>query len=147
MRRTGCRHPGELRRGPAGPALACDAANTVRAEIVALEQAYVLNRFGAYVPAGMLCALKRDVVALDPRNGEPGPGNARLRPDKRPRPLVLRVHEGACLQVTLHNWMSPFWEEEGGEPPEPTVLIDGKRVAAAPALLVDPPGTDTSRQL
>ncbi len=129
------------------PAVVCTPANTVRAEIVALEQAYVLNRFGAYVPAGMLYALRRDVVALDSSLGEAGPGNARLRSDKRPRPLVLRVHEGGCLQVTLHNWMSPDWDEEGGEPPDPTVTVGDRRVPAAPAHLVDPPGTPTSRAL
>lgn len=125
----------------------CTSANTLRAEIVAFEQAYVLNRFGAYVPAGMMYALKRDVVALDPRRGAPGPGNAKLREDKRPRPLVLRAHEGGCLQVTLHNWMALEWEEEGGQPPEPTMVVGGRRVFAAPAHLVDPPGVPTSREL
>ncbi len=131
----------------ATPASACTNANTLRAEIVALEQAYVLNRFGAYVPAGMMYALKRDVVALDPQRGLPGPGNAKLREDKRPRPLVLRAHEGGCLQVTLHNWMAPAWEEEGGQPPEQTMPVGDRRVPAAPAHLVDPSGTPTSRVL
>ncbi|QIL71769.1 hypothetical protein G7048_16225 [Diaphorobacter sp. HDW4B] len=124
----------------------CRAGNTIRAEIVALEQAYVLNRFGAFVPAGMMYALKRDVVALDSSKAI-GPGNARLRDDKRPRPLVLRVHEGGCLEVTLHNWLSPEWEEEGGKPPDPTVPLNGQRVAAAPAHLMDPIGSPSSRQL
>ncbi|MCA0243585.1 MAG: hypothetical protein LCI02_22330 [Proteobacteria bacterium] len=125
---------------------ACPDERTVRAEIVAFEQAYVLNRFGAYVPAGMMYALKRDVVALND-GGEPGPGNAKLRIDKRPRPLVLRVHEGGCLQVTLHNWLAPTWQEEGGQPPEPRVPLGDRSVPAAPAHLMDPPGTPTSRVL
>ncbi|RZM00808.1 MAG: hypothetical protein EOP73_15140, partial [Variovorax sp.] len=124
----------------------CREAATVRAEVVALEQAYVLNRFGAYVPAGMLYALRRDVVAIDAARPA-GPGNARLRDDKRPRPLVLRVHEGGCLEVTLHNWLSPQWVEEGGQPPYPTMALGGRQVPAAPAHLIDAAGTPTSRSL
>ena len=66
-------------------------ARTIRADIVAIEQAYLLNRFSAFVPAGMLFALATDVVALDPDKGPVGPGNAMLRPDKRPRLLRLRL--------------------------------------------------------
>jgi manganese oxidase len=124
----------------------CNAANTVNAEVVALEQAYVLNRFGAYVPAGMLYALERDVVAIE-SNRPRGPGNAKLRNDKRPRPLVLRAHEGGCLQVTLHNWLSPNWEEEGGQPHYPTMLLGGKQVPAAPEHMGDADGVPTSRKL
>jgi manganese oxidase len=125
---------------------ACSAANTVNAEVVALEQAYVLNRFGAYVPAGMLYALKRDVEAIE-TDRPAGPGNAKLRSNKRPRPLVLRAHEGGCLQVTLHNWLSPTWEEEGGQPDYPTMLLEGKRVPAAPAHMGDADGVTTTRSL
>ncbi|WP_194769386.1 cupredoxin domain-containing protein [Diaphorobacter caeni] len=132
---------------PPQAATQCHPGNTTRAEIVALEQAYVLNRFGAFVPAGMMYALKRDVVALDSSKGPAGPGNARLREDKRPRPLVLRAHEGGCLQVTLHNWLAPEWEDEGGKPPDPTVPLNGERVAAAPAHLMDPIGSPSSRRL
>lgn len=124
----------------------CRPETTLHAEVVALEQAYVLNRFGAYVPAGMMYALKNDVVALQ-SGTEPGPGNAKLRSDKRPRPLVLRVHEGSCLEVTLHNWLAPVWSEEGGQPPEPSLVLGGQRVSAAPAHLVDPAGASTSRAL
>ncbi len=124
----------------------CHSTNTVNAEVVALEQAYVLNRFGAYVPAGMMYALKRDLVAIE--SDRPiGPGNAKLRNDKRPRPLVLRAHEGGCLQVTLHNWLSHTWEEEGGQPHYPTMLLEGKLVHAAPAHMSDADGVPTSRSL
>jgi len=89
----------------------------VKADIVAIEQAYLLNRFSAFVPAGMLFALRRDVVALDPAvSKEPTPGNAVLRADKRPRPIVLRVNEGDCLQVTFTNLLSETAAEEGGIP-------------------------------
>lgn len=50
-------------------------------------------------------ALRHDVVALE---GEvPGPGNARLRDGKRPRPLVLRANAGDCLHITFENWLNP----------------------------------------
>ena len=88
----------------------------IHADVVAIEQAYVLNRHAAFVPAGMLYALRHDVVPLDAARPL-GPGNAMLRPDKRPRPLVLRVNEGDCLQVAFENLLDPQWEEEGGLPP------------------------------
>ena len=34
----------------------------LKAEVVAIEQSIVLNRYGAFNPAGMLFALRRDVV-------------------------------------------------------------------------------------
>ena len=89
----------------------------IHADVVAIEQAYVLNRHAAFVPAGMLYALRHDVVPLDAARPL-GPGNAMLRPDKRPRPLVLRVNEGDCLQVAFENLLDPQWEEEGGLPPD-----------------------------
>ena len=78
----------------------CDRILT--AEVVALEQAVVLNRLGAFNPAGMLYALRRDVVfhghpsiadntPLVDENFAQAPGYVKLREDKRPRPLVLRA--------------------------------------------------------
>lgn len=91
----------------------------ITAEVVALEQAMVLNRYGAFNPSGMLFALKRDVVlngmgdsrfpdgtalsALSDDNLHLATGHVRLRADKRPRPLVLRANEGDCLEVKFHN--------------------------------------------
>ena len=100
----------EVREGAACAAI-------VRADIVALEQSYLLNRFGAFVPAGMLFALRHDVMSLD-SSAELRPGRVRLRPDKRPRPLVLRVNEGECLEVTFQNLLRPEWQEEGGVLPD-----------------------------
>ena len=97
------------------------------ANVVALEQVYTYNRFGSFNPAGMMFALRRDVVAnedinkgnLHVKEGKFIPpnhsnvndqllaGNVRLRTDKRPRPLVLRVNEGDCLEVTFTNLLSP----------------------------------------
>ncbi|MGJ0429635.1 MAG: hypothetical protein ACR65S_10510, partial [Methylobacter sp.] len=88
----------------AGPAHA-NCKNTVSADVVALDQVFYYNRLGAMNPAGMIYALKADVV--DRAGGpNPGPGNAMLRPDHRPRPLTLRVNEGDCLQVRFTNWLS-----------------------------------------
>ena len=110
----------------------CNPDNTVLAKVVALEQVYFYNRFGAFNPGGMLYALRRDVVyseddstdadssaadsmlvdgeAIPPDPGKMDrqlAGNVRLRPDKRPRPIVLRVNEGDCLRVEFTNLLDP----------------------------------------
>jgi manganese oxidase len=86
------------------------------AEVVAFEQAIVVNRFGAFMPGGMLYALKRDVVRMDdnkplieiPESEWPQlAGRVKLRDSKRPRPLVLRANEKQCIDVRLHNLMTP----------------------------------------
>ncbi|MBA2664252.1 MAG: copper oxidase [Bradymonadaceae bacterium] len=77
----------------------------MEADVVALDQLYVYNRYGSYNPFGMMYALRHDVVALE--GPTPGPGNARLRDGKRPRPLVLRANEGDCLKIRFENWLSP----------------------------------------
>src|SRR6185503_15425988 len=89
---------------PPPPVPTC--ANTVTANVVAFDQIITYNRFGAFDPGGMIFALKRDVVAINPAT-RIGPGNAQLRGDKRPRPIVLRVNEGDCLQVTFTNYLDP----------------------------------------
>ncbi|MEO8324486.1 MAG: hypothetical protein ABI618_01460, partial [Nitrospirota bacterium] len=102
----------------------CTASNTVTAKVVALEQVYFYNRFGAFNPEGMMYALRRDVIeskeeGRDEQDGHPIPsepgewdkglaGQVKLRQDKRPRPLILRVNEGDCLEVTFTNLLSPY---------------------------------------
>jgi hypothetical protein len=108
-------------------------ANTVKANVVALEQAYHYNRFGAVNPHGLMYALERDVVKSSDEDENTGKeeeteqaialkhngddvhyaGHVQLRSDKRPRPLVLRVNEGDCLEVTFTNLLSP--QDEGQE--------------------------------
>ncbi|MFE8595492.1 copper oxidase [Archangium violaceum] len=88
------------------PALAVDCKRTITAEVVALDQVYTYNRFGAYNPTGMMYALKRDVEPIDATK-RTGPGNARLRLDKRPRPLTLRANVGDCLRIHFTNWLAP----------------------------------------
>ncbi|MGR8931873.1 MAG: copper oxidase [Gammaproteobacteria bacterium] len=89
-----------------GAAGAMECTNTVTADVVAMDQVFYYNRFGAMNPSGMIYALREDVVDLN-GGSNPGPGEAMLRPGKRPRPLVLRVNEGDCLTVNFTNWLSP----------------------------------------
>ena len=103
----------------------CGAGNTIYTEVVAIEHAFQYNRFGAFNPAGMIFALRHDVVPASVAPGEEEnyfknksveqlwaatlePGKVRLRKDKRPRPLVLRMNEGDCLHVRFTNLLSPF---------------------------------------
>ncbi len=81
-------------------------ARTIKADVVALDQAIMYNRLGTVNPGGMIYALKRDVVAIDPLKGIVA-GNVRLRPTKRPRPIVLRMNSGDCLRITFTNLLSP----------------------------------------
>ncbi|HSP79818.1 MAG TPA: copper oxidase, partial [Myxococcaceae bacterium] len=83
-----------------------ECKRVIKADVVALDQVYTYNRFGAYNPTGMIYALKRDVEAINPAVPV-GPGNARLRLDKRPRPLALRANVGDCLQIHFTNWLAP----------------------------------------
>ncbi|HEX5886635.1 MAG TPA: hypothetical protein VFY67_18985, partial [Pyrinomonadaceae bacterium] len=86
------------------PPTTCE--RTVKAEVVALDQALIYNRLGVINPAGMIYALKRDVVAIDPSKGLVA-GNVQLRPGKRPRPIALRMNVGDCLQVNFTNLLAP----------------------------------------
>jgi len=83
---------------------ACPWAGTVFASVVALDQVVVINRMGTVRPEGMIYALRGDVVPISGK--QLVPGNVQLKPGKRPRPLVLRVHEGECLQISFQNLLS-----------------------------------------
>jgi manganese oxidase len=102
---------------------ALECARTLTADVVAFDQPIMYNRLGASNINGMTFALRRDVVyvnrseAADPLNQTPVKllpsnanvslvGNVELRPDKRPRPLVLRIAAGDCLQVTVTNLLT-----------------------------------------
>jgi hypothetical protein len=104
----------------APPPLVCGSlpgTRTVLAQVVALDQAFDYNRLGATNPAGMMYALRRDVVVKSgPNQGvaltrlpesAAQAGNVALRPDKRPRPLVLRANVGDCLQIRFQNLLAP----------------------------------------
>lgn len=103
----------------AAPALAgqCTPDNTIVARVAAFDQAWVWNRYGAVQPHGMMFALTRDLWVLDPSNGEGArapqagetlsAGKVVLRPNKRPRPLTLRVNKGDCLEIVFINLLDP----------------------------------------
>ncbi|MEA2490837.1 MAG: manganese oxidase, partial [Acidobacteriota bacterium] len=90
------------------PTPAC--SNTVTANVSALDQPFLLNRLGAWMVEGMVYALDRDVVPINPcpagTKCSATKGNARLRDGKRPRPLVLRVNRGDCLSIHFTNLLS-----------------------------------------
>ncbi|MDJ0741266.1 MAG: hypothetical protein QNJ91_16245, partial [Gammaproteobacteria bacterium] len=100
-----------------GSALAANCTNTITADVVVLDNPTVFNRLGAQNPNWITYALKRDVVEAINVNGilEPGlpctaggscrAGNVMLRPDKRPRPLIVRSVAGSCLDVKFTNWL------------------------------------------
>jgi manganese oxidase len=84
---------------------------TVTADVVVIDQPMMFNRLGAQNVNGMMYALRSDVIDKTTRKpeavgGRLKPGKVELRPDKRPRPLVLRVRAGDCLEVNLENLLS-----------------------------------------
>ena len=109
-----------LRKGARGILLGCAAlllllipergaaqtcSRTVNADVVALDQVFFWNRLGAVQPQGMIFALRRDVIPIDPARGIVA-GNVRLRPDKRPRPIILRMNVGDCLHISFQNLLN-----------------------------------------
>lgn len=82
----------------------CDS--TVHADVVALDHAFQVNRLGTTRTDGEIYALRADVVSTGKPN-ELKPGEVMLRPDKRPRPLVLRVNAGSCLEIRFTNLLAP----------------------------------------
>src|ERR1044072_1886804 len=81
-------------------------SRTITADVVAFDQIIFYNRFASFDPGGMMCVLRRDVVPIIPNTALTA-GNVQLRGDKRPRPIVLRVNVGDCLQVTFTNYLNP----------------------------------------
>lgn len=97
-------------------ASAATVGRNIVADVVAIDQSIIYNRYGSFNPYGMMYALKRDVVRVDGAGGELGPitdanpgtpGFVRLRSDLRPRPLVLRVNQGDTLEITFTNLLGP----------------------------------------
>ena len=98
-----------------GQGIAQTCKETFTAEVVALDQPFFYNRLGALNANGMMYALRRDVVDKttdlpESAGGVLLPGNVMLRPDKRPRPIVLRMNAGSCLEISFTNLLSsaPF---------------------------------------
>ena len=90
---------------------------TITADVVTIDMPILNNRLGASNVNGMMFALRGDVRSISATNADitalltdPLTGaqrrNAKLRDDKRPRPLVLRVAAGDCLTVNFQNLVS-----------------------------------------
>ena len=144
----------------AGGAQAQTPANCeriIKADVVALDQAIVYNRLGTINPNGMIYALKKDVVAINAANGLVA-GNVKVRADKRPRPLVLRMNIGDCLQVNFTNLLSPTPRSSNNPPSDDqpatrtagvhvigmellNIGSDGSNVGVNPPSLVAPNGS------
>lgn len=108
----------------AGPS----CARKLTADVVAIDQPLMFNRFGAQNINGMIFALRRDVVNTDTnlplhRGGQAEPGKVQLRGDKRPRPMVLRIAAGDCLTVRLTNLLTPEANPRNAEG-NPSLKID-----------------------
>src|SRR5688500_3586912 len=125
-------------------------SRTIKADVVALDQAIMYNRLGAVNPGGMIYALKQDVVAIDPLKGLVA-GNVQLRGDKRPRPIALRMNSGDCLRITFTNLLSsspihdqPATRSAGvhviGMELVGSLASDGSNVGVNPPSLVGPGG-------
>ena len=100
--------PGARAQGTLEP-LPCE--RTLHADVVAFDQVFFWNRLGAVQPQGMMYALRRDVVPIS--GNSLTPGNVRLRPGKRPRPMVLRMNLGDCLEIQFQNLLaSPRRDDE-----------------------------------
>jgi manganese oxidase len=93
------------------PAFAATCARTIEADVVAFDQVFFWNRLGAVQPQGMMYALRRDVEPIDTTLGLVK-GNVKLRADKRPRPLVLRMNVGDCLAIQFQNLLADTPRDE-----------------------------------
>ena len=118
---------GSLGAAPASAAITCE--REVTANVVAIDQPILYNRLGASNVNGMMFALERDVVqkgTLKPKSqgGQLAHGNVQLRPDKRPRPLVLRVRVGDCLTVNFTNLLAAGPNPHNLQPPQFNVFVD-----------------------
>ncbi|HET8783437.1 MAG TPA: hypothetical protein VFM63_13515, partial [Pyrinomonadaceae bacterium] len=103
----------------------------VKADVVAIPKAIMLNRLGATIPNAFIFALRRDTTGSG--------NNLQLRPGKRPRPIVLRANVGDCLQITFTNAIPPsaFQASTPQNPPvgtqEVSLHIQGQEWGASSA--------------
>ena len=109
----------------------------VRAEVVALDQAFMCNRLGASMPQGMIFALKRDVVNNQNPKDPLEAGCVTLRPGKRARPIVLRANVGDCLEITFTNLLCPSRRRFAPPVEQPVTREAGVHVAGLGARRFD----------
>jgi hypothetical protein len=145
---------------PAPTPIPADCERTVKADVVALDQVITYNRLGVVNPAGMMYALKQDVVAIDKSKGLVA-GNVQLRPNKRPRPIALRMNVADCLLINFTNLLAPSAADvnsyAANDAPATrtasahvmglqlvgSILSDGSNVGQNPSSLVAPGGSAT----
>ena len=139
--------------GPA-PAPTPNCVRTIKADVVALDQVITFNRLGAVNPGGMMFALRNDVKAINSTSGMVA-GNVTLKEYKRPRPLVLRMNVGDCLQIIFQNLLSdPRKDEDQPNTRSAGIHVaglqlvngisdDGSNVGRNASSLVSPGGTTT----
>ncbi|EHR73475.1 hypothetical protein BurJ1DRAFT_4689 [Burkholderiales bacterium JOSHI_001] len=125
-------------------AAAITCARTVTANVVAFDKPLMYNRLGAGNINGTMYALKRDVINIQSKlpltaGGLATPGNLDLRPDKRHRPLVLRVRQGDCLTVNFQNLLTAA--------PNPRQLPNADVQTTPPTVITSPSGQQFSVQI
>ncbi|MGB3379713.1 MAG: hypothetical protein WBA55_13185 [Allopontixanthobacter sediminis] len=111
------------------------------ADVVAINQPLVYNRFGSVNPWGMIYALRTDVEGDTP-------GEAMLRESHRPRPLVLRVAAGDVLEIRFQNLLKPIPDgDEAAEDPHPEEgeVIPGE-IRDVAVTIPDPPNDPRTRR-
>ena len=122
--------PGALeppaRLGPGNPC-PTDAPKRVF-DVVAMQTDLVYNDAGDHDPYGLVYALAKDEAAI--------------RAGLNPEPLVLRAHEGDCIEVNLRNTLTPALQKHQGEGdsplpgnPDAAVRAPGLRVSLHAGLL------------
>jgi hypothetical protein len=96
----------------------CVGKRNISAEVYALARPMImLNRLGANIPDGLIFALKQDVQ-------ESG-GKATLKPNKRPRPIVLRANQDDCITITFTNKITTYPNNvtDPNSPPNPPTPV------------------------
>ena len=114
--------------GAAQAAVSC--TNTITANVVVLDAPTVFNRLGAQNPNWITYALDRDVInrttGVPCSMGACTAGDVDWRPDKRPRPLVVRSVAGSCLTVNFTNLLAPVANPNNAQQDQ---LINNDQVA------------------
>ncbi|MCX7032339.1 MAG: hypothetical protein NTU62_19805, partial [Spirochaetes bacterium] len=101
-------------------------ARIITADVVVFDQPLMFNRLGSQNVNGIMYALRRDVVNKTTlQSCATGTacqaGLVTLRPDKRPRPLVIRAAAGDCLDVAFQNLLNPAANTANAPP---NLLVD-----------------------
>jgi hypothetical protein len=109
----------------AAPAAAAmqQCTRTVKADVVAIPKAIMLNRLGASIPNAWVFALRADTTGTG--------NNIQLRAGKRPRPIVLRANVGDCLQISFTNAIPAdgFKEFPVGANPPTSAAVGTKEIS------------------